>query len=228
MVPLRVALNIRGAPQWTSDSTAERGEPVSSRAGSPMATMKGTTSPWLRSLYPSMRAYPLAPVSRADRGSLWGPVAREQGRRLAVGSQEGQRRTTRPRCRRALQFARSRALDRRRAEDQFDRGPALGSKSVEAEPTRLLGRSPHSAGFDLVPCEFERPHDCFRLSDRKESINVLSSLAGVLRQGASDHSSNLCLLSPNGHDASHNVSHRRTSYHVPSRALTIAALSGFS
>ena len=59
--------------------------------------------------------------------------------------------------------------------------------------------------LDLVPRQFERPHDCLRPSDCNEGINALSTLADLLRQGASDHSSNCCLLSTNRHGAPHNV-----------------------
>jgi hypothetical protein len=55
--------------------------------------------------------------------------------------------------------------------------------------------------FDLVPCLFKGLHDCLRLSDRNEGVNALSRLADVLREGASDYSSNRCFLSTNIHGA---------------------------
>src|SRR6516162_7247330 len=59
--------------------------------------------------------------------------------------------------------------------------------------------------LDLVPRQFERLDDCLRPSDCNEGINALSTLTDLLSQGASDHSSNRCLLSTNRHEAPHNV-----------------------
>jgi hypothetical protein len=58
--------------------------------------------------------------------------------------------------------------------------------------------------LDLVPCHFEGLHDCFRLSDSEEGVNASSTLADVLHDGISDHGSNRCLFSTNGHEAPHN------------------------
>ena len=97
-------------------------------------------------------------------------------------------------------------------------GPKAG-KHDEADDRSngvLAGHSNSRSRLDLVPCQFERPHYCFRLSHRKESVNASSTFVRVLCQGTSDHSSNGCLLSTNGHEAPHNVevATRRTSYHV--------------
>jgi hypothetical protein len=59
--------------------------------------------------------------------------------------------------------------------------------------------------LDLVPRQLERLHDCLCLSHRNEGVNALSALADMLREGASDQSSNRCLLSTNRHDDPHNV-----------------------
>jgi hypothetical protein len=66
-------------------------------------------------------------------------------------------------------------------------GPKAG-KHDEADDRRngvLAGHSNSRSRLDLVPCQFERPHDCFRLSHRKESVNASSTFVRVLCQGRS-------------------------------------------
>jgi Ribbon-helix-helix protein, copG family len=96
-------------------------------------------------------------------------------------------------------------------------GPAqvsvAGIARLSARSSRLdrviETRTGHSRGsrsrLDIVPRPFERLHDCLRLSDRNKGVHAQSTLADVLREGASDYSSNRCLLSTNGHGVSHNV-----------------------
>jgi hypothetical protein len=68
---------------------------------------------------------------------------------------------------------------------------------------------------DLGPRPFERLHDRLRLSDCNEGVNALSTHANVLREGASDHGSNRCLLSTNGHEApTVKAATRRASYYA--------------
>jgi len=87
--------------------------------------------------------------------------------------------------------------------------------------TRTGHSSDSRSRLDLVPRPLERLHDCLCLSHRNESVNALSTVADVLREGTSDHGSNRCLLSTNGHETPHCEGCNPSSIlPAPLRALT--------